>query len=63
MTHRTFQEFCKSNDFYFSLGTLNKWICGQRIPKGENLKKIYQITEGEVTVFDFQNDREQKQSA
>tara|TARA_Y100000766_G_C18413341_1_gene368478 strand:+ start:152 stop:289 length:138 start_codon:yes stop_codon:yes gene_type:complete len=45
------------------MGTLNKWISGQRIPKGENLKRIHKITNGEVTVFDFENDRENKKSA
>ena len=63
MTYRNFKEFCHQNDFHFSMGTLNKWISGQRIPKGENLKRIHKITNGEVTVFDFENDRENKKSA
>lgn len=63
MTYRTFKEYCEQNNFHFSMGTLNKWISGQRIPKGENLKRIHQITEGKVTVFDFENDRENQQSA
>ena len=63
MTYRTFKQHCEKNDFYFSMGTLNKWISGQRIPKGENLKRIHQITEGKVTVFDFENDRENKKLA
>mgnify|MGYP003125343529 FL=1 len=63
MTYRTFHEYCEQNHFHFSMGTLNKWISGQRIPKGENLKRIHTLTNGEVTVFDFENDRESRQSA
>ena len=60
ITYKGFQEFCKQRDFHFSIGTLNKWISGQRIPKGTNLQRLQSITDGKVTVMDFEYTRNEK---
>ena len=54
MTQKQFLEIAaNSHSANFSTHALVKWCSGQRIPRPEDMKVIYNATEGNVSPNDF----------
>ena len=47
-THKDFAD-----ELGLSVSAIHKWLYGQRFPRKEHLKKIQELTNGEVTTNDF----------
>ena len=47
-THKDFAD-----ELGLSVSAVHKWLYGQRFPRKEHLKKIQELTNGEVTANDF----------
>lgn len=55
LTHDDFLLYLQNNDASVSKGAIDKWCNGQRIPRKDDMRKIYTVTNGEVTANDFYN--------
>jgi hypothetical protein len=53
LTQKDFLNVSKDFDGNFSQFALMKWCCGQRIPRADDMRVIYQATKGNVCPNDF----------
>tara|TARA_R100001443_G_scaffold9738_2_gene19350 strand:+ start:250 stop:456 length:207 start_codon:yes stop_codon:yes gene_type:complete len=55
ITHKEFIERSKAHGKEISVGALQKWCAGQRIPRKDEMEKIYNLTNKKVKPNDFYN--------
>lgn len=52
-TQESFLEYSKQNGAVFSRHAVSKWCAGSRIPRPEEMRFIYELTNREVSPNDF----------
>ena len=53
LTHQEFIEKSEQEGCYISKEALQKWCAGQRIPRKDEMEKIYNLTNKKVKPNDF----------
>lgn len=53
LTHQEFIEKSEQEGCHISKGALQKWCAGQRIPRKDEMEKIYNLTNKKVKPNDF----------